>query len=84
MRGMKKVLFLRQVQAFKMPTIKDYPTVIKEDNKVAMKMVNDKHSSRRRRHIGVKHHVVRDAVEAEKVKIGWKRTTSTRMHSPNR
>ncbi|CAN0372224.1 unnamed protein product, partial [Ascophyllum nodosum] len=39
------------------------------DNQGAIKMVNNKHSSRRTRHIDVKHHIVRDAVEDGLVRI---------------
>lgn len=81
----KEVLFLRQVRVFMMPTIENYPIVMKEDNEGVIKMANSKHGSWRTRHIDVKNHVVRDAVEAERSRsITWKRKTSTRAYSPSR
>ncbi|CAN0473389.1 unnamed protein product [Ascophyllum nodosum] len=37
-------------------------------------MANNKHSSRRTRHIDVKHHIVRDAVEEGLVRIVYVRS----------
>ena len=59
----KEVLFLRQVQAFIMQTMQSHPITIKKDNEGAIKMANNKFRSRRTRHIDIKHHVVRDAVD---------------------
>ena len=53
--------FLRQVRAFMVPPI-DYNIRVHEDNEGAIKMTKNRFSSRRTRHIDVKHHVVRDAV----------------------
>ena len=39
------------------------------DNQNAIKMANSKYSGRRTRHIGVKHHIVRDPVEEGLVRI---------------
>ena len=39
------------------------------DSQNAIKMANNKHSSRRTRHIDVKHHIVRDPVEKGFVRI---------------
>ena len=58
-----EIKFLRQVQEFIMPTLKSCTISIMEDNQGAIKMANNKHSSRRTRHIDVKYHIVRDAVE---------------------
>ena len=54
--------FLRQVKGFLMPPIDDN-IVITEDNEGAIKMVTNRFSSSRTRHVDVKHHIVRDAVE---------------------
>ena len=53
--------FLRQVKAFMVPPI-DYNIRVREDNEGAIKMAENKFSSRRTRHIDVKHHKVWDAV----------------------
>ena len=61
--------FLHQVQEFIMPTLRSCTISIMEDNQGAIKMTNNKHSSRRTRHIDVKHHIVRDAVEKGLIRI---------------
>ena len=61
--------FLRHVQELIMPTLRSCTIPIMEDNQGAIKMANNKHSSRRTRHIDVKHHIVRDAVEDGLVRI---------------
>ena len=66
--------FLRQVQEFILPNLRSYAIPIMEDNQGAIKMANNKHSSRRTRHIDVKHHVVRDAVEEGVVRIVYVRS----------
>ena len=55
--------FLRQVKGFLAPPIEDN-FLIREDNKRAIKMATNRFSSRRTRHVDVKHHSVRDAVES--------------------
>ena len=65
----QEVLFLRQMQEFMVPSLKDYPIMIREDNEGAIKLANNKHASRRTRHIDVKHHIVRDAIEKGKVRV---------------
>ena len=50
----KEVLFLRQVQAFIMPTLESYPVDIMEDNQGTGKKANNKYSSKRTRHIDIK------------------------------
>ena len=65
-----EVLFLRQVQEFVTPTINDYSVIVNEDNQGAIKMA-DKFSSKRTRHIDMKHHAIRDAVEEGKVKVEY-------------
>ena len=66
--------FLRQVQEFIMPTLRSCTISIMEDNQGAIKMANNKHSSRRTRPIDVKHHIVRDAVEGGLVRIVYVRS----------
>ena len=65
--------FLLQVQEFIMPTLRSCTISIMEDNQGAIKMANNKYSSRRTRHIDVKHHIVRDAVEEGLVRIVYVR-----------
>ncbi|CAN0449542.1 unnamed protein product, partial [Ascophyllum nodosum] len=60
--------FLRQVKGF-LTTLIDDSTIIREDNEGAIKMTTNRFSSRRTRHVDVKHHVVRDAVESGVVRI---------------
>ena len=48
--------------------------VIREDNEGAIKMVTNRFSSRRTRHVDVKHHIVRDAVESGVVRIHYVKT----------
>ena len=52
-----------------MPDKENCAVPIKEDNQGAINMANNRYSSRRTRHIDVKHHVVRDAVEEGIVRI---------------
>ena len=59
----KEFRFLRQMNGFLTPPI-DTNIVITEDNEEAIKMVTNRFSSRRTRHVDVKHHIVRDAVES--------------------
>ena len=40
-----------------------------EDNEGAIKLATNKHASRRTKHIDVKHHLVRDASDARKVRV---------------
>ena len=52
---------LRQVKGFLTPSIDDN-IIIREDNEGAIKMETNRLSSRRTRHVDVKHHIVRNAV----------------------
>ena len=65
----KEVLFLRQVQVVIMPSLDSNPVDIVEDNQGAIKMANKSHSYRRTRHIDIKHHLIRDAVDEGKVRV---------------
>ena len=60
--------FLRQSKGFLTPPIDDN-IIIREDNEGAIKMVTNRFSSKRTRHVDVKHHIVRDAVESGVVRI---------------
>ena len=69
----KEVLFLRQVQEFMEPSMRVGVVNVFEDNEGAIKLATNKHASRRTKHIDVKHHLVRDASDARKVKVGYVR-----------
>ena len=60
--------FLRQVKAFMVPPI-DFKICVHEDNKGATKMAENRFSSRRTRHIDVKHYMVRDAVDGGMIRV---------------
>ena len=62
--------FLRQVKAFRIPPI-DYNIRVHEDNEDATKMAENRFSSRQRRHIDVKHHMVRDAVDVGIIRVEY-------------
>ena len=62
--------FLRQVKAFMVPPI-DYNIRVYEDNKGAIKMAENRFSSRRTRHIDVKHLMVRDAVDGGMIRVEY-------------
>ena len=61
--------FLRQVKDFLTPPIDD--NIIREDNEGAIKMATNRFSSRRTRHVDVKHHIVHDAIESGIVRIHY-------------
>ena len=65
-----EIRFLRQVKCFLTPPIDDN-IVIREDNQGAIKTATNRFSSRRTRHVDVKHHIVRDAVESGVVQIHY-------------
>ena len=62
--------FLRQVKYFMAPGA-DTGIPLHEDNQGAMKTANNRFSSRRTRHIDVKHHVVRDAVDSGIIRVEY-------------
>ena len=70
----KKALFLRQVQEFMEPLIKVGAVNEFEDNEGAIKLATNKHASCRTKHIDVKHHLVRDASDAQKVRVAYVRS----------
>ena len=70
----KEVLLLRQVQEFMEPSIKVGAVNVFEDNEGAIKLTTKKHASRRTKPIDVKHHLVRDASDARKVRVVYVRS----------
>ena len=62
--------FLRQVKGLLTPPIDDN-IEIREGNEGAIKMATNCFSSRRTRHVDVKHHIIRDAVESGVVQIHY-------------
>ena len=44
------------------------------DNRGAIKMTNNKYSSKRTRHIDIKHHLIRHAVDEGKVRVTFVKT----------
>ena len=70
----KEVQLSRQIKAFIMPALKSNPVDIVEDNQGAIKTANDRHSSKRARHIDIKHHLIRDAVNEGKVRVTYVKT----------
>ena len=82
---LKEVLFLRQVREFMEPSIMVGAVNVFEDNEKVIKLATNKHASRRTKHIDVKHHLLRDASDARKVRVEYMRTEiSTRTYSPSR
>ncbi|CAN0441784.1 unnamed protein product, partial [Ascophyllum nodosum] len=70
----KDVLFLRQVQQFMEPSMRVGAVNVFEDNEGAIKLATNKHASRRTKHIDVKHHLVRDASDAQRVRVAYVRS----------
>ena len=70
----KEVLFLRQVQEFMEPLMRVGAVNVFEDNEGAIKLATNKHASRRTKHIDVKHHLVRNASDARKVRLAYVRS----------
>ena len=70
----KDVLFLRQVQEFMEPSMRVGAVNVFEDNEGAIKLATNKHASRRTKHIDVKHHLVRDASDAQRVRVTYVRS----------
>ena len=70
----KDVLFLRQVQEFMETSMRVGAVNVFEDNEGAIKLATNKHASRRTKHIDVKHHLVRDASDAQRVRVAYVRS----------
>ena len=64
----KKVILLRQVQEFMELSVRVGAVNVFEDNERAIKLATKKHARRRTKHIDVRHHLVRDASDARKVR----------------
>ena len=62
--------FLRQVKGFLTPPIDDN-SITREDNEEAIRMATNRCSSRHTRHVDVKHHIPRDAVESGVVRTHY-------------
>ena len=69
-----KVLFLRQVQEFMGPSMRVGAGNVFEDNEGVIKLATNKHASRRTTQTNVKHHLVRDASDARKVRVAYVRS----------
>ena len=67
----REVLFLSQVQEFMEPSMRVGAVNVFEDNEGAIKLATNKHARRRTKHIDVKHHLVRDAPDAQKVRVAY-------------
>ena len=70
----KEVLFLRQVQEFMEPSMRVGTVNVFEDNEGVIKLATNKHANRRSKHIDVKHHLVRVASDARKVRVAYVRS----------
>ena len=70
----KEVLFLRKVQEFMEPSIRIGAVNVFEDIEGAIKLATNKHASRRTKHIDMKHHLVKDASNARKVRVAYVRS----------
>ena len=69
--GVNELRFLREVKGFLTLPIGD-KIMIREDNEEVIKIATNRFSSRRTRHVDVKHHIVlRDAVESGVVRIHY-------------
>ena len=67
--AVKYIIFLRQVQNFMEPSMRMGAVNAFEDDTGAIKLAVNKYSSRRTKHIGVKHYLVRDTCDARKVRV---------------
>ena len=66
----KEILFFWQVQAFIVTALESNPVDIVEDNQGAIKMGNNRHSSKQTRHIDI----IRDAIDEGKVRVTYVKT----------
>ena len=57
-----------------MPALEGNPVGIVEDNHGALKMASNRHSSKRTRHVAIKHYLIRDAVDEGKVRVTYVKT----------
>ena len=70
-RGGKGSTILRQVQEFMEPSMRVGAVNMFENNERVIKLAPNKHASRRTKHIYVKHHLVRNASDARKVRVAY-------------
>ena len=70
----KEVLRLRQVQEFMELSMGVGAVNVFEDNEGGIKLATNKHASRRTKHIDVKHHLVRDTSDAQRVRVAYVRS----------
>ena len=70
----KEVICLRQVHEFMEPSMRVGAVNVFENNERAIKLATNKHASHRSKHIVVKHHLVRDASDARKVRVAYVRS----------
>ena len=79
--AVKEIIFWRQMQDFMEPSVRIGVINVFEDNGGAIKLaVNKSCSSRSTKHIDAKHHLVRDACDAEKVIVVYARTEDQHAH----
>ena len=57
-----------------MPALASNHVDILEDNQGAIKMANNRHSSKRTRYIDIKHRLIRDGVDEGKVRVTYVKT----------
>ncbi|CAM9627818.1 unnamed protein product, partial [Ascophyllum nodosum] len=69
----KEVPFLIHVQEFMESSMRVGAVNVFEDNEGAIKLATNKHASHRTKHIDVKHHLMRDASDARKVRVAYVR-----------
>ena len=67
--AVKEVILLRRALDFMAPSMKIDVVNAFEDNEGAIKIVVNKHGSRRTKHTDVKYHLVRDACHARKIRV---------------
>ena len=70
----KEVLFMKQVQELMEPSMRVGAVNVFEENEGAIKLATNKHAIRKTKHIDVKHHLVRDASDARKVRVAYVRS----------
>ncbi|CAN0277950.1 unnamed protein product, partial [Ascophyllum nodosum] len=74
-----EVIFLRQMQEFMKPSIRVGAVNVFDDNDGAIVLATNKHAIRRTKHIDMKHHPVRDASDARKVRVVHVRSEDWRV-----
>ena len=67
----KEALFLRQKQACILSARESDPADIVQDNQGAIKMANNRYSSKRTKYINIKYHPIRDTVDEGIVRVTY-------------